>query len=281
MPTRRVGRGRPGAMRRGREDAAAPRARFCQDKNNSFRIGRGRPDPLRVRLCHKAYKTMPTFRVERPRPRGHPSRAMPTFRVGRGRPGALRRGREDAAAPRARFFQNNAIAFRIGRGRPGCFLGSPDMDFFRRHPAHIPPVSKHNRPTILHVTVATIENRQILCNPAVHEALQYAWREASFWLVGSYVVMPEHVHFFCSPSCPYPSPLRHWCGFWKRLAGERCEILKSAWIPDCWDTQIRTSDHFLRKTEYLRNNPVRRGLAKSWDEWPYQGALNHFVWLSE
>ena len=64
------------------------------DGTPSFPAGRqnmSRPRP----------ETMPAFRVERSRPRDHPSRTMPTLAVGRGAPGAARRGHEDVAAPRA------------------------------------------------------------------------------------------------------------------------------------------------------------------------------------
>jgi len=155
------------------------------------------------------------------------------------------------------------------------------MDFVRLHPAHVAPLDKHNRPIVLHVTVVTRGKRPVLCSDAVHQALRQAWQEASQWLVGTYVIMPEHVHLMCAPGTSYPEAVRRWCGLWKRLVGQKCAFLRGAWVPDCWDTQIRNGEHYGRKLEYLRGNPVRRNLATSWDEWPYKGTLNDLRWLAD
>jgi putative transposase len=153
--------------------------------------------------------------------------------------------------------------------------------YTRRHPAHMAPVDKHNRPTILHVTVVVRDARPVLCSDVIHRTLRDCWLAASQWVVGSYVIMPEHVHLFCAPGCVHPEAVRRWCGFWKRTAARRCQLLKGAWLPDCWDTQIRNGDHYSRKLEYVRDNPVRRRLVAHWEEWPYRGTLNDLMWLSD
>jgi putative transposase len=53
---------------------------------------------------------------------------------------------------------------------------------------------------------------------------------------------------------------------------------KSIFQRDCWDTQLRAGENYHEKWEYVRNNPVRKGLAASADEWPYCGVINEFVW---
>jgi hypothetical protein len=53
---------------------------------------------------------------------------------------------------------------------------------------------------------------------------------------------------------------------------------KSIFQRDCWDTQLRVGDSYHEKWEYVRNNPVRKGLAASADEWLYWGIINELVW---
>ena len=47
---------------------------------------------------------------------------------------------------------------------------------------------------------------------------------------------------------------------------------------DCWDTQLRRGESYHDKLEYVRNNPIRRGLVECADAWPYWGVLNELVW---
>ena len=47
---------------------------------------------------------------------------------------------------------------------------------------------------------------------------------------------------------------------------------------DCWDRQLRTGEICTQKWEYVRNNPVRKGLVANADGWPYQGRMNIIEW---
>lgn len=60
-------------------------------------------------------------------------------------------------------------------------------------------VSRRDRTDILFITVCCQRREPTLANEQVHEALKSAWAEADHWLVGQYVVMPDHLHFFASP----------------------------------------------------------------------------------
>ena len=44
---------------------------------------------------------------------------------------------------------------------------------------------------------------------------------------------------------------------------------------------MRTQEQYLRKLEYVSQNPVRQGLVARSEEWPYQGRLNELVWINE
>jgi putative transposase len=50
------------------------------------------------------------------------------------------------------------------------------------------------------------------------------------------------------------------------------------WQRDFWDTQMRSREHYDEKWTYVRMNPVRKGLAQTPDDWPYQGEVFPLAW---
>ena len=148
----------------------------------------------------------------------------------------------------------------------------------RKRPVHPPPVERHHRSIILFVTVCTHQRRKILSNEKVHAALLQAWNEADHWHVGRYVIMPDHLHLFCSPARHDAVNVSKWAVYWKRLVSQQCNELQPMWQRDCWDTQLRPNDSYREKWEYVCNNPVRAGLVNGLDEWPFQGVVHHLVW---
>lgn len=153
--------------------------------------------------------------------------------------------------------------------------------FLHHHPAHPPPVHIGNRPVILHVTVTTQKHCPILSDPVIHKILCRSWAESDRWRVGYYMIMPDHIHLFCAPGCHLTLPVNRWCRYWKRLAGQMYPRLRGGFVSDCWDTQMRSREHYGRKLAYLYRNPIRKGLVKRNEDWPYQGNMNSLVWLAE
>jgi len=54
----------------------------------------------------------------------------------------------------------------------------------RKHPAHHPPIERHNKPTILFLTICTHKRKKILASDSIHESLLKAWNTADHWLIG-------------------------------------------------------------------------------------------------
>ena len=230
----------------------------------------------------------------------------------------------------------------------------------RRHPSRN-SVMTHldNRAIMLYVTVVTGKRNAMLADKAVQDCIVAAWKAAADWLVGRYVIMPDHIHFFCAPATYPPPDFHRWMKQWKaqvsrsfpiglragrahgrvalvatgipadtshgRVALVATEtpvdtlhgrvalvatgngadaaatsaalpptddaVATSAALPnvplsrpsplfqrDCWDRQLRTGESYVQKWEYVRNNPVRKGLVAHADEWPYQGQVNVLEW---
>jgi len=75
-----------------------------------------------------------------------------------------------------------------------------------------------------------------------------------------------------------PPGIKHWTGYWKRLAAQSLPDLQSLWQTDCWDVQMRDLAHYNEKLSYVRMNAVRKGLVTEPAQWPFQGEMNVFRW---
>ncbi len=151
----------------------------------------------------------------------------------------------------------------------------------RQYPAHPPPVQRHNTPTIVLVTACILHRRPVLAATDAQRALVSAWHAATAWVAGTYVIMPDHVHVFCAPGSVAPPMVKTWAKYWKRLVDQACPRLTGLWQMDVWDTQMRNVEHYLRKLEYVRQNPVRAGLVAAAEEWPYRGTVHPLHWISD
>ena len=132
-------------------------------------------------------------------------------------------------------------------------------------------------PTIVYLTVCTKDRAPCLANADTHAALVDAWRQAHAWLVGRYVMMPDHVHLFAG-YLDSTVPLGNWVRYWKSLCTKSLGERAPKWQAGFWDRRIRSVESYDEKWAYVRGNPVRHGLVGSVDEWPYQGELNVLPW---
>ena len=148
----------------------------------------------------------------------------------------------------------------------------------RRQPIHLVPRERRNTSIIVSLTVCTKGRKSVLSDDGVHQCLVDVWHTADEWLVGRYVIMPDHLHLFCAPATVESRPLARWVQFWKSrvtrdLPGQKRGQL---WQSSYWDRQLRSSDSYSEKWDYVRENPVRAGLVKRSGDWPYQGEIHPF-----
>ena len=153
----------------------------------------------------------------------------------------------------------------------------------RKRPAHMPVIQMGNRSDIVFLTVCAKDRKPIFNAVDAHALLIASWQSAQRWLVGRYVVMPDHIHLFCAPASYPAEPIRAWTKYWRTLVSNDWPRPEEhpLWQKDCWDTQLRRGESYTAKWNYVLGNPVRQGLVKASDEWPYQGELNVLTWHDE
>jgi putative transposase len=94
------------------------------------------------------------------------------------------------------------------------------------------------------------------------------------------MILPDHLHLFCSPATQEITPIKKWVQFWKALAARDWPYPheQPIWQVDAWDTQLRREDNYSAKWHYVSHNPVRHGLTDQAESWPFQGELNILPW---
>ena len=150
---------------------------------------------------------------------------------------------------------------------------------YRRHPIHLPPIPNHDRAIIIFLTVCTAGRRRLLDCDEAHAVIVEAWHLARTWLVGRYVIMPDHIHLFCAPAEFVIPSIERWMQYWKSTVSRNLGIARGTlWQRHFWDRQLRRGESYDQKWEYVRSNPLRHGLAERAEDWPYQGTLNELRW---
>ena len=128
------------------------------------------------------------------------------------------------------------------------------------------------------VTACTADRKPILASEQVYDALlDYAATgpQHGAW-IGAFVLMPDHIHFFVAldeekvPLSPFVKSLKN--ALSKAL--RRIAISSPHWQKGFFDHVLRSEESYDEKWQYVRDNPVRAGLAPSWDAWPFKGEIH-------
>ena len=94
------------------------------------------------------------------------------------------------------------------------------------------------------------------------------------YLLSSWVVMPNHVHLVTTPL-----PGKRLAGIMQSLksftANEANNLLDrkgTFWMPDYFDRYVRSQRHLVAAIAYVENNPVKAGLCRRPEDWPFSSA---------
>ena len=101
----------------------------------------------------------------------------------------------------------------------------------RNSPIHLHPFAGTGQPVIIFLTICTKERRPLLASPEMHNHLREAWSDSSRWLVGRYVILPDHLHLFCSPLADCDIPLERWVAFWKNAVARKWKVTRKYRAP--------------------------------------------------
>lgn len=142
---------------------------------------------------------------------------------------------------------------------------------------------------IVLLTVTTEKRDPWLANEAAQRLLHETWSEARAWLVGDYLLMPDHLHCFCAPH-DLKFTIEAWISYWKRefalkrkrLVGSLAS-LSSDWKFQSrgWHHRMRDGENYSEKWLYVQENPVRKGLCQRIEDWPFKGKVFDLMWTGK
>ena len=130
---------------------------------------------------------------------------------------------------------------------------------------------------ICSVTIAVQDRRPIFGDPVVASAAVDVLRShvaKTGVPVYAYCIMPEHVHVLVGPSAT--CDVTTFVGQFKNLAQRAAwqhGVDGSFWQRSYWDHFLRAEEQVEQAVEYVRNNPVRRGLVDEAGDYPFSGSL--------
>jgi REP element-mobilizing transposase RayT len=144
---------------------------------------------------------------------------------------------------------------------------------------HLVDVLPFARRPLVFLTAVTDKRRPVLAGQAAFNILTEIWHrsaEIDDWLVGDYLLMPDHVHLFAKAAID-AKPLVTWVGSWKSISSRRLKgldgIASPLWQPDYFDRFLRSDESYREKWDYVALNSVRKGLCQQVHQWPWKGRL--------
>ena len=147
-----------------------------------------------------------------------------------------------------------------------------------------PPVGRHTPARGAHIyfgelnvfflTVNAKDHEPWMAQAAVRDSLAEIWRtDATAWLTGYYLLMPDHLHLFCAPR-DLSFGIDTWITYWKRQFSRRHIAESWVWQRSGFHHRLRHQQEYQDKWLYVRENPMRQGLAQGLDDWPWQGTIH-------
>ena len=89
----------------------------------------------------------------------------------------------------------------------------------------------------------------------------------------AWVVMPNHVHLLVEIwQTPQAQLVKDWKGFTARRINRLLGRSGKLWQDDYWDRYIRDEAHYRKVVHYIEANPVKAGLVKTPEQWPFSSA---------
>ena len=113
-----------------------------------------------------------------------------------------------------------------------------------------------------------------LKNPEIAAMVSNALRyfDSQRYLLYTWTIMPNHVHvLFATLNSNLSSVIHSWKSF---TAHEANRLLKRSgrfWQPEYFDRLVKSERQFEYCIRYVLNNPVKAGLCKEMQQWPWSG----------
>jgi putative transposase len=98
--------------------------------------------------------------------------------------------------------------------------------------------------------------------------------DAERYCLLAWVIMPNHVHTVIQvlPGYGLGQIIKSWKAYTANWINKQFGTSGAVWQPDYFDRVMRSEEHFHRTVAYIEYNPVKAGLVRRAQDWPYGSA---------
>jgi REP element-mobilizing transposase RayT len=146
-------------------------------------------------------------------------------------------------------------------------------------PPRIPNWLPWEQETVYFLTFCVVGRKFVLANDLCWTMCLSVFQRLDRWMILSALAMPDHLHVLTAPTdrdasvSAFSKWFKRWFNDAYRTRNSNDSRAIWHWQEGCFDRLLRTDESASEKWNYIRQNPVRAGLVKDPDDWPYQVQL--------
>jgi putative transposase len=136
----------------------------------------------------------------------------------------------------------------------------------------------YSTPRAYFITICSHEGKKVFSNKELARAIIKCLKENKAkrdFKIYVYCLMPDHLHILLNP-CDSNVPVSRFTQAFKSQTGFWYKKQHGAplWQRGFYDHIVRKNENLIRIAQYILNNPVRKGLVKEAEQYPYSGMID-------
>jgi putative transposase len=142
------------------------------------------------------------------------------------------------------------------------------------------PSRGNNGYSVYFITASTFQKQSLFQSdrfslPFIETLLNYRLQRK--YLLHEFVVMPNHFHLLLTPTLTLERAIQLIKGGFSYRARKELGFGGEIWQPSYYDRRVRDVEEYINFKYYMRQNPVKRGVVKTPEEYTYSSAYPGFV----
>jgi putative transposase len=105
----------------------------------------------------------------------------------------------------------------------------------------------------------------------------FHYRDHKNYLLNEFVLMPDHFHLLITPTLSLERSLQLIKGGFSYRARKELGFAGEIWEKSFYDRRVREAEDYYNFKQYIRQNPIKEGLAAALPDYPYSSARPEFA----
>jgi putative transposase len=152
------------------------------------------------------------------------------------------------------------------------------MLFSKRKTLHLKDFDYKGGSFVYFVTICTDGAERYFSNPSISRTLaaDLEFRAKDQIILYCYCIMPDHLHLLFSFHEKYTGTLQNWVSAFKRFGIKEVNKkfgIRIKWQRNFYEHVVRSDESLESIGNYILNNPVRKGMADSWEDYEFSKLL--------